>query len=135
MIYLLDTSALSDLMAKRESCLAKLASLPESDQVAICAVTRGEILYGLERLPVGQRRNLLVSSAETLFAQMPCFPVDQITASHYARIKHVARSLGKSLAENDLWIAAVALQMSATLVATDQDFHRLPGVQSSVWTR
>jgi tRNA(fMet)-specific endonuclease VapC len=33
------------------------------------------------------------------------------------------------IGENDLWIAAVALQHQLTLVTTDQDFQRIQSVQ------
>jgi hypothetical protein len=38
----------------------------------ICSVVRGEILYGLARLPDGRRRDDLTKQAEPLFATIAC---------------------------------------------------------------
>jgi predicted nucleic acid-binding protein len=53
MTYLLDTNAFSDLMREHPMLDARLAGLGEADAVVLCAVVRGEILYGLGRLAPG----------------------------------------------------------------------------------
>lgn len=42
---------------------------------------------------------------------------------------------GIAMSENDLWIAATALGVDATLVAADRDFGRLPGLRVEDWTQ
>jgi predicted nucleic acid-binding protein len=56
MIFLLDSNAFSDLMRKDPRVEAYLAALGSNDKVMICSIVRGEILYGLARLPQGRRR-------------------------------------------------------------------------------
>lgn len=41
---------------------------------------------------------------------------------------------GTPLDENDLWIAAAALDSKATLVASDSDFRRIDGLSSEDWS-
>ena len=41
---------------------------------------------------------------------------------------------GKSMAENDLWIAATAIDLGATLVTRDRDFQDIVGLTSLDWT-
>ena len=48
----------SDLMREHPMLDARLAGLGEADAVVLCAVVRGEILYGLGRLAPGQRAGL-----------------------------------------------------------------------------
>jgi predicted nucleic acid-binding protein len=55
MLFLLDTNAFSDLMREHPQLDARLSALTPTDRVIICAVVRGEILYGIERLPPGKR--------------------------------------------------------------------------------
>ena len=38
------------------------------------------------------------------------------------------------LDENDLWIAATAAALAATLVTRDKDFTRVPGLIAGDWT-
>jgi hypothetical protein len=47
---------------------ARLTALGPSDEVVICPIVRGEILYGIARLPQGQRRENLTRQATSLFA-------------------------------------------------------------------
>ena len=56
MIYLLDTNAFSDLMKEHPTLGNRLGALSDQDSVIICPVVRGEILYGIVRLPEGKRR-------------------------------------------------------------------------------
>jgi len=48
----------------------RLASVPSQHRVVICSVVRGEIRYGIERLPQGKRRQELETKAAKLFAKM-----------------------------------------------------------------
>lgn len=106
MIYLLDTSAFSALM-RADACVAAwLSSVSIDDRVVICAISRGEILFGLERLSPGRRRDDLEQKAQKMFAVLPRAPIPA-----------AARRRGLPLDENDLWIAATALAMDATLLA------------------
>jgi hypothetical protein len=50
-IFLLDSNAFSDLMRKNARIEARLAGLGPNDKVVICPIVRGEILYGIARLP------------------------------------------------------------------------------------
>lgn len=102
-----------------------LASVPPDDRVVTCSVARGEILFGLERLPQGQRRAALEAKAERVFASLSCESVPPRAGDRYAGLKVAQQRLGLPLDENDLWIAATALAMGATLVSSDSDFQRV----------
>ena len=74
MIYLLDTNAISALMRADLRMASWLSSIGPDDRVVICTITRGEILFGLERLAPGRRRSELEGKALRLFAALPCEP-------------------------------------------------------------
>jgi predicted nucleic acid-binding protein len=114
--------------------LARLASLATEDRVIICTITRGEIRYGILRLPQGRRRDNLDAEATHLFSQMTCIPLPEIAADFYATAKTTAQRAGMPLDENDLWIAATALSLGAVLVTMDSDFQRLGGLMVEDWT-
>lgn len=106
----------------------RLNSLAESDYLFTCPIVKGEILFGVTRLPAGKRRRDLEQKANELFAQIPCDPIPEDVGDTYAQIKVAARQQGTSLDECDLWIAATALALDAILVTSDSDYQRITGL-------
>lgn len=134
MIYLLDTTTFSALMRRDTQAQSRLDATSPEDRVVVCSIVRGEILYGLERLPRGKRRRNLETEANHLFTHVPCIDVAETAGDRYASIKREAERRGTPLDENDLWIAATATDIGATLVTTDSDFQRLRGLSIEDWT-
>lgn len=133
--YLLDSSTFSHLARDAAGPRRRLAALDPHDRVVICAIVRGEVLYGLGRLPPGRNRGLLEAKTAALFVSMPCEPVAPSAAEHYARLRLHTERRGRPVGDNDLWIAAVACDVDATLVAEDSDFDGLPGLRTESWTQ
>jgi predicted nucleic acid-binding protein len=133
-VFLLDSNAFSDLMRKDPRVEAQLAALASNDKVVICPVVRGEILYGLARLPQGRRRQRLTEQVAPLFASIPREVVPESAGDAYARVKRTREEQGLTLDENDLWIAATAMALGATLVTRDSDFGSVHGLMTANWT-
>lgn len=131
--YLLDANAFSALMARRPQVSARASSLGPGDRLVICTIVRGEIGYGLERMPHGHRRRELEARAASLFDWIPCESIGETAGDIYARIKHDSERRGGSLDENDLWIAATALSLDAVVVTSDSDFQRVRGLRTEDW--
>jgi predicted nucleic acid-binding protein len=127
-IYLLDTNAISALMRADLRMASWLSSIEPDDRVVVCTITRGEILYGLERLAPGRRRSELEGKAASLFGVLPCEPVPSAAGDRYAEVKSSQQRRGLPLDENDLWIAATTLAINATLVSRDSDFRAVEGL-------
>jgi predicted nucleic acid-binding protein len=134
MIYLLDTNAISDLMREDPKIAARLRAAAGSDRVVTSVIVHGEILHGLLRMAAGKRKDSLEAKAAILFGSIPCEGVPESAAAHYARIKAGQQKLGLSLDENDLWIAASASLLGATVVSRDADMHRVQGLAVVDWT-
>lgn len=134
MLFLLDTNAFSDLMSRHPKLDSRVANLAATDRVVICSVVRGEVRYGIERLPQGRRRQELEANATRVFIIIPCEPVPAAAGDHYAMVKVNRQRHGLTLDENDLWIAATALALSATLVTRDTDFQQIAGLMVEDWT-
>jgi predicted nucleic acid-binding protein len=133
MTYLIETTTFSLLMRRDPKVRAQVAALPPADRAVICPITRGEILYGLERLSQGKRRRGLEVEATHWFAQFSCLPLPEAAGDHYARIKREAEVKGTPLDENDLWLAAMATASGAVLVTSDTDFQKVTGLSSDDW--
>ena len=106
-----------------------MAGLEQGDRVVTCTIVRGEILFGIARLPPGRRRTELEETGRQFLAAVRCEPVPEGAADFYAAVKLARQQRGLTLDENDLWVAATALAFGATLVTRDNDFGGIDGLQ------
>ena len=134
MNILLDTTAFSDLMREHPKVEERLRGLTPSDRIMICTIVRGEVAYGIARLPHGKRRRALEKKANALFSTLLCEPVPESAGDHYARVKIARQRAGATLDENDLWIAATALALEASMITRDSDFRQVEGLTVEDWT-
>ena len=132
-LYLLDTNIVSAVMADHPMVKARLSLQP--GQIVTCAIVRGEMGYGLERLPPGKRRTNLEAKAAVVFAALPIEPITAAAGPIYGTIRHSLELQGQNCTDNDLWIAAAALSLGATLVSNDQVFSHVPGLVVEDWTK
>jgi len=128
MTYLLDTNAISDLMRASPRIENWLAGLGEDDSVVTCTIVRGEVLFGISKLPDGRRRDELKETGHQFLASLRCEPVPELAGDFYAAVKLARQQRGLALDENDLWIAATTLALGATLVSRDSDFAGIDGL-------
>jgi predicted nucleic acid-binding protein len=129
---LLDTNAVSDLMRDHPQVKARTGA--HTDVITTCAVVVGELRYGLDRLPAGQRRTDLEARARNILAAVRVDPVTEPVAQTYGRLKAALEGQGLNLDDNDLWIAATALAQGSLLVTRDHIFSHVPGLQVEDWT-
>lgn len=134
-IYLIDTSTFSCMMKQDPKIHARISSLTPTDQLMICPIIRGEILFGIEKLPTGRRRRDLETKAQSLFLAFETKDITDFIADYYAQIKNETRATGKQLSDNDLWIAATAVYYNAVIVAVDKDYSRLSQLSAEDWTK
>jgi predicted nucleic acid-binding protein len=135
-VFLLDTNAFSDLMRRDARVEARLDALSsDTDVVVLCAIVTGEVCFGLDRMPEGKRRRELEERSRELFSLFPCEPVTEAAGRLYASIKLKQQRKGWSLDENDLWVAATALALGATLVTRDSDLQAVDGLAVADWTK
>jgi predicted nucleic acid-binding protein len=135
MLYLLDTNAFSDVMRDNPVVRAKIAALDPSDQVATCTIVRGEIAFGILRLPPGKRRDDLTARAARVSLEVPSLGIPSEVSEHYASIKQERSRLGLAIDDNDAWIAATARHFNATLVSHDLDVQNVPGLVVQDWSK
>jgi predicted nucleic acid-binding protein len=134
MVYLFDTNAVSDLMRDHPRLTDRVSRVARPDQVIIVPVVRGEILHGIERLPIGRRRQQLQITAQRILLTFPCEPIVSAMADGFSRMKCEAETKGVAISDHDLWIAAAADYLNATVVSRDADLSRLSGTRVEDWT-
>ena len=118
----LDTNRLTDLL-KGDAALAERLGL--CDEVWIPLVVLAEIKAGFLGGTERHRNEILLRkllSKTTVGVLLP----DRETAEHYARLFVQLKRAGTPVPDNDLWIAALALQHDLLLITRDKHFKNIP---------
>ena len=133
--YLLDTNILVHLI--RESALGDhvrqtYRPLLANPRPLISIVTEGELRSLAHQWQWGRHKK---SQMHFFLHHLSRVPVDREDVFEaYAMIDAYSGSVGHSMGKNDLWIAAAANVMGATIVTTDTDFdHLQPDFLSVDW--
>lgn len=149
--YLLDTNALvalrgvvsgkppktADRVAKLQRLKAKLQAIPAQD-VAMSCITLGELRVWVEK---HAQRDEAEALLQQLLARVRCvglegaLPAQPSWPQHYAETRATLEQQGHTIGNNDLWIAAHALSLGATVVTNNtQEFGRVPKLRTEDWT-
>jgi tRNA(fMet)-specific endonuclease VapC len=122
--YLLDTNIASHVIrGDRPEIGRRLSALPMAD-IAISAVTEGELLYGLAK------RNYpaaLTERVRQFLLRVEVLDWDREVAQAYADLRAACEARGFSLAPLDMMIAAHAVAAGVVLVTRDKAFSRVAG--------
>jgi predicted nucleic acid-binding protein len=132
--FLLDTNAVSAQVEFDPRWDAWLARLTPQDECVLCTIVIGELWFGAQRMAPGKRRTELETRFHQVLPGFRCEAVSEPAGVFYAAVKQARRAAGLSLDENDLWIAATAIALGATLVTHDADFAGIPRLPLSDWT-
>jgi toxin FitB len=128
-VTIIDTNVISEIMASSpaEATLAWFAQARTADELFITTITVAEILYGVELLPPGKRRDKLNSEAEATFSEDfggRILEFDEMAARQFAQIASSRRKAGRPIAEFDAQIAAIAHSHGAVLATRNtSDFE------------
>jgi tRNA(fMet)-specific endonuclease VapC len=118
----LDTNRYTDL-CRGDAGVVEAVEL--ADEVWLPFIVLGELRAGFvlgnqgTRNEAVLRRFLMQPNVEVLYA-------DDQTTHHYANVYRQLRRQGTPIPANDIWIAALALQHSFTLITRDTHFEHLP---------
>lgn len=116
-MIVLDTNVVSEtIRAEPDEHVVSWISAQAPSSMFITTLTQAEMLYGLELLPDGQRRDDLVAAVRSILAEE--FPgrilsFDSPAASAYALIAAGRRALGRPMSTVDAQIAAIARSRGA----------------------
>ena len=125
--FLLDTVA---AIARLNTDPAIIALLNADVDVSIPVITIGELYAGAEKASRAeeniQRVDKLIEGADLVLC-------DQKTAREYGRIADGLRKKGRPIPQNDMWIAALAIQHRLTLLTRDGHFSHVDGLLLKAW--
>ena len=128
MARLIDTSVVIDVERRRQSPDV-LTDAVLGAPVVMAAITASELLGGVHRAPVSDRRREREVFVEAVLARIPVVPFDLPAARIHARIWAELEAAGQRIDANDLLIAATALAHGHTVITHNlRDFARVPGL-------
>jgi tRNA(fMet)-specific endonuclease VapC len=129
--YMLDTDTSSHIMKRRNAqVLQRLQLIPIAD-VCISAITRSELMYGVE---VSPRRQQDKAALDLYLRHVAVLDYPTDAALDYAVIRADLKKRGSLIGANDLLIAAHARCLRLTLVTNNMgEFSRVQDLRLENW--
>ena len=130
--YLLDTNVVIYAIKNRPQSLRRKFNQLQG-QMAVSAVTWGELIYGVERSAQPERN---LADIESLGARIEVLPFDQIAANHFGQIRAELYRIGRPIGPYDMMIAGQARAHGLVLVSNNvKEFKRVSGLMLENWVR
>ncbi len=125
---LLDTSVVVAIFAGKEESVR--SAYRAAEQAYVSSTVLGELYLGAlgsARIQDNLREIEMFAAGVTLVS------CDAETARIYAEVKRALRLRGRPIPDNDIWIAASAIQHRLTLATRDAHFNAVDGVTVARW--
>jgi tRNA(fMet)-specific endonuclease VapC len=129
--FLLDANVLSDAVRNPGGSVDQALRTHFGEEIGTSVIVKGEIVFGLRRNANVKGQQRLEVLLRTLEIWALGDPVSEVYGDIRARLEKDGRPMGP----NDLWIAAHALALDATVVTDDKAFSRVPGLKTENWLR
>ncbi|HXN47717.1 MAG TPA: type II toxin-antitoxin system VapC family toxin [Bryobacteraceae bacterium] len=130
--YLLDTNIASYIIKGNVPAVRhRLVKVP-MPQVAVSAVTEGELRYGVARRPDLAHLQKVV---DEFLLRVTVLPWDSDAAQQYGQLRATLERKGRVMGNLDMMIGAQALASGLILVTNDQAFSRIGGLKIEDWTK
>ena len=120
--YLLDSNIIIDIFRGDKKAISRIKRLYV---VYVPVIVIGELYYGANKSDQTPKRKLEVEQLEEIVTVLN---ITRSTARIYGEIKDKLRAKGRPIPENDIWIAAVAIEHQLTLITKDKHFENLEGI-------
>jgi len=122
----IDTSVVIQALRADPVTFSQLAAV----ETFISATVVGELYFGAHRSAHFDKE---VSKIATFIGHSTIVPCDYDTGVLYGAIKNALQQSGTLIPENDMWIAASALQHGLPLATRDGHFANVPGLMIAEW--
>lgn len=132
-MIILDTNVVSELIRLNpNSIVLNWVNSKPIDELGITAITVSEILYGIGKLPVGRRKQILFSKAESMFEEdfnERIFPFDELAAVEYSILVLRREKLGLPISMADALIASISISENYSLATRNIKDFKNTGVR------
>lgn len=124
---LLDTNA---VIALQQKDTALLQLLEAEEDIFVPSIVIGELYYGAYKSGRPEENRKTVSEFAEKRQVIHC---DAQTGDAYGQIKYALRTKGRPIPENDIWIAAIALQYDGILITRDEHYREIENLRTQKW--
>ena len=133
--YLLDSNIVSEPARQKPAPQVQARIEAHAQEMAVPSVVWHELLYGLERMPTGRKRDFLAHYLlDVVRPAMPVLPFDTAAAEWLARERARLEAQGQPRPALDGLIAAVAATRGIILVTRNtDDFAGYDGLHVENW--
>ena len=125
--YLLDTNIVIALFAEDLSVQKHIARARE---IFIPSIVIGELFFGAFKSLRPKENATRIENFAAVNSVLVC---GIGTSREYGRIKHLLLKKGKPVPENDIWIAALAIEHDLSLVTRDEHFKNIDELKRTLW--
>jgi len=115
---LLDTSIIINTFKDSDTSIR----LSKYSEIFIPSIAVGELYFGAYRSSNSPKH---IKQINQFLENCIVISVDYETADYYEKIKTALKAKGRPIPENDIWIAAIAVQHNLPLFTADQHFKEI----------
>lgn len=131
MQYLLDTNICIYIAKKKPPEVLHRFSLLKPGDVGMSVVTYGELYTGITK---SQYTETALLKLEQIVNIIPVQAMTTQVGRHYGEIRGSLEVAGTPMGNNDVWIAAHALDLNLILVSNNlREFNRVPNLKLENW--
>jgi tRNA(fMet)-specific endonuclease VapC len=125
--FLLDTNV---AIAFLNGDAAVVERFQAAAEILLSSTVVGELYFGAQK---SARAAANLARIDNLSERVVVLECNAETARQYGRIKNALRLKGRPIPENDIWIAASALQYDLILATRDAHFAEVDGLKMETW--
>jgi tRNA(fMet)-specific endonuclease VapC len=125
--FILDTNIVIAIFSGETSIKEHLL---KADEVFISSTVLGELFFGAFKSKRSKTNLKRISDFADTISILNC---DKDTAYQYGIVKIKLLDKGKSIPENDIWIAALTIQNDLILVTRDGHFDEIEDLKYEKW--
>ena len=134
-IYLLDSDTYSFLSQSHPQVVSHISALSDEEEGYICFATVGEWEYGYHNAKGAKAKAEIRVSGNRAFDFLSgVIQSSQDINNIYGQIRSELKNAGTMIPLNDVWIAATALAIGATLVTHHAHFRHVKNLPVVDWT-
>ena len=127
--FLVDTNVIVDFFKGDQTIKTKLAE----EEILLPSTVIGELYFGAFASRVVTNKKKRLEEVAYFLDNYPVLGISETTAYNYGEIKSQLKSKGKPIPENDIWIAALAIEHDITLITADQHFSYITELETTTW--
>jgi len=130
--YLLDTNMVIYTIKNRPQQVREVFKRHEG-QMAISAVTWGELVFGAERSSNPAKNQ---ADIEGLAARLEILNFDDLAAAHFGQVRAELYAIGQPIGPYDMMIAGHARSLGLIVVTNNlREFERVQGLRLENWAK